>query len=71
MQTPLSILPDKVRAALYLALIVASAVITPLMAGGTIPSYVGSIITGLLGVFGGATALANVRTNTPAEPVND
>jgi hypothetical protein len=56
-----TVLPPKVRAAIYLVLILASAVLTPLMAAGVLPSLYGSIVLSLMGVFGGTTALANVR----------
>lgn len=58
---PITVLPPKVRAAIYLALIVISAVLTPLMAAGIVPSLYGTIILSLMAVFGGTTALANVR----------
>lgn len=60
MDNPLSIIPPKVRAWIYAVLILANAVLTPLMAAGTIPSLYGAIVLSLLNVFGGAVALSNV-----------
>lgn len=57
----LTLLGPKLRAAIYLVLITASAVLTPLMAAGVVPALYGSIVLSLVGVFGGTTALANVR----------
>lgn len=61
MNDALSILPAKVRAGIYLLLIVANAVLVPLMAAGKVESLYGTIVLALLGVFSGATALANVQ----------
>lgn len=65
MTDALAVLPPKVRAGIYLLLIVANAVVTPLMAAGTIPSLYGTVVLSLLNVFGGATALANVKADPP------
>lgn len=80
MNDALNIIPAKVRAAIYAALLVVNAVVTPLMATGTIPAYVGAIVLAVLNVFGSATALANVTPGYSAKhvepapvaaPVND
>lgn len=56
-----TILGPRLRAAIYLVLITASAVLGPLMAAGVVQSLYGTIVQSLLGVFGGTTALANIR----------
>lgn len=68
MNDALSIIPPKVRAGIYAFLIVVNAVVTPLMAAGSVPSLYGALTLSLLGVFGGTLALSNI--NRPA-PVND
>lgn len=68
----LTVLGPKTRAVIYLILITASAILTPLMAFGVLPSLYGSIVLSLIGVFGGTTALANVRRpQTRPEYVGD
>jgi hypothetical protein len=65
----LTVLPPKARAGIYLTLIVANVVLTPLMAAGYVPSLYGVIVLGLLNVFGGTTAIANVKKTDGAAPV--
>lgn len=66
MNDALNIIPAKVRAGIYALLIIANAVVTPLMAAGEVPSLYGALTLSLLGVFGGTLALSNVNRSVPA-----